>query len=108
MNRSRFRLPASLVLLTFIAACASGPSRDSGPAAGTVSRGGDLWRADLETLERKPIVQIKSGEAGFEEIVAFEFVPGHKLIRYVLARYDEYGEPTFRPRYCVLDGNPVE
>jgi rare lipoprotein A len=38
VNRSRFRLPASLVLLTFLAACASGPTRDSGPAPGTVSR----------------------------------------------------------------------
>ena len=40
MGRSRYRLLASLALLSFIAACASGPPRDSGPAPGTVSRSG--------------------------------------------------------------------
>lgn len=40
MGHSRYRLAASLALLTFIAACASGPSRDSGPAPGTVSQSG--------------------------------------------------------------------
>jgi len=74
---------------------------------GTVSRGGDLWKVDLATMERRPIVRVTDKSDGRFEIVEFEFVPGHKLIRYVVAHYDEYGNETRKAHYCTLDGKPI-
>jgi hypothetical protein len=75
---------------------------------GTVSRGGDLWRVDVPTGERHPIVQVVGAGGKLEEIVEFEFVPGGKMIRYVVARNDEDGAEVRRSRYCTLDGKPLE
>lgn len=74
---------------------------------GTVSRGGDLWRVDVPSIARQPIVHIMRNEGGFEEIVEFEFVPDRKMIRYVAVRYDELGSETRQARYCALDGKPI-
>ncbi|KPL05624.1 hypothetical protein AMJ85_11580 [candidate division BRC1 bacterium SM23_51] len=75
---------------------------------GTVSRGGDLWRVDLTSLERRPVVRVMGLGAELEEIVGFEFVPHHKLIRYVVARYDQSGAMRRKSLYCTLDGEPVD
>jgi len=74
---------------------------------GTVSRGGDLWRVDIRSISREPVVRAPKTESGFEEIVEFEFVPDRKMIRYVVARYDESGAEIRQARYCGLDGKPV-
>lgn len=74
---------------------------------GTVSRGGDLWRVDVSSLSRRPIVQVMKSEGGFEEIVEFEFVPDRKMIRYVVARHDEFGSEIRNSHYCGLDGKPL-
>jgi len=75
---------------------------------GTVSRGGDLWRVDVLTLERNPVVQVMGKGEKSEEIVEFEFVPEAKLIRYVVAQYDESSTEARIARYCTLDGKPVK
>jgi hypothetical protein len=75
---------------------------------GTVSRGGDLWRVDIVSRLRRPIVQVLRIEGGFEEIIEFEFVPDRKMIRYVVARYDELGSEVRQSYYCTLDGKAVK
>lgn len=74
---------------------------------GTVSRGGDLWRVDLNTMTHTPIVSVMGSEYAYSEIVDFEFVPGSKMIRYVVSRYDEFGAETRKAYYRTLDGKPV-
>jgi hypothetical protein len=75
---------------------------------GTVSHGGDLWRVELDSLARKPVVRVIGKSDEFEEIIEFEFVPGHKLIRYTVAHYDDFGRPIRRSSYCTLEGKRVE
>ncbi|MCX8038463.1 MAG: DUF4652 domain-containing protein [Candidatus Sumerlaeia bacterium] len=75
---------------------------------GTVSRGGDLWMVDTQSGERRRVVRAMGIAERFEEIVEFEFVPGAKLIRYVVARHEEDGSETRRARYCTLEGKSVE
>ena len=75
---------------------------------GTVSRGGDLWRVDVPASVHDPIVHVLGAGGTLEEIVEFEFVPGGKMIRYVVARHDEDGAEVRTSRYCTLDGKPVE
>ncbi len=75
---------------------------------GTVSHGGDLWKVDVRSGERRRLVQAMGIGGRFEEIVEFEFVPGAKLIRYVIVRHEEDGSETRRSHYCTLDGKPAE
>lgn len=74
---------------------------------GTVSRGGDLWRVDLRSLEHRLIVGVMGSGSEFEEIVRFELVPGRKLIRYVKTRTNRWGTAVRTSHYCTLDGKPV-
>lgn len=74
---------------------------------GTVSRGGDLWRVDIQSVTRQPIVRIMGTGEGFKEIVEFEFVPDRKMIRYVVVKHDDVGSETREAYYCALDGTPI-
>jgi len=75
---------------------------------GTVSQGGDLWRVDVRTLVRMPVIKATSAEQGrYREIVDFEFVPGSRTIRYDVAEYDEHGEETIETLHATLGGHPV-
>lgn len=71
---------------------------------GTVSRGGDLWRADLESLSVECIVRIAGGGGKSREIVEFDFLPDTGLIRYVVVSHGEHGAETAQTCYCTLDG----
>jgi hypothetical protein len=75
---------------------------------GTVSQGGDLWVADVRTLACVPLIVVTDAHKGeYQEIIDFEFVPGQKMIRYVVAFYDEHGHETRKSYYSTLDGKPV-